>query len=120
MLTGRSPLLMTRDPRVRMSPQRFDNVPPLRSDEVSAPPSVFQLVERMMSLEPQLRYQTPAQLLEAVRAARQDLENPAVGPSGKPSTRSVFVGEKDERLHDTMRENSNEMGYRVFLAADPD
>jgi serine/threonine protein kinase len=119
MLTGRSPLYLTRDPRVRMSPQRFDNVQPMRPDEVEAPPSVFQLVERMMSLDPQTRYQTPAQLLEAVRAARQDLDKPVSGPSSKPTIRSVFVVEKDERLQDAMRDKFKEMGYRVFLAADP-
>jgi serine/threonine protein kinase len=119
MLTGRSPLLMTRDPRVRMSPQRFDNVPPMRPDEVAAPPSVFQLVERMMSLDPQLRYQTPGQVLEAVRATRQDLDNPSAGPSAKPATRSVFIVEKDERLQGALRDNFKELGYRVFLAADP-
>jgi serine/threonine protein kinase len=119
MLTGRSPLLMTRDPRVRMSPQRFDNVPPMRPDEVSAPPSVFQLVERMMSLDPQLRYQTPGQLLEVVRATRQDLENPPAGPSAKPVTRSVFIVEKDGRLQDALRDAFKGLGYRVFLAADP-
>jgi serine/threonine protein kinase len=120
MLTGRSPLFMTRDPRVRMSPQRFDNVATMRPDEVAAPPSVFQLVERMMSLDPQLRYQTPAQLLDAVRAARRDLEAPAAAePAAKPSTRSVFVVERDERLQDAMRDKFKELGYRVFLAADP-
>src|SRR6266852_1334665 len=86
MVTGRSPLLMTRDPRVRMAPQRFENIPPMGRDEVAAPPSVFQLVERMMSLDPQLRYQTPGQVLEAVRATRQDLEHPSAGPSPKPVT----------------------------------
>ncbi|HLJ92661.1 MAG TPA: serine/threonine-protein kinase [Gemmataceae bacterium] len=119
MLTGRSPLLMTRDPRVRMSPQRFDNVPPLRPDEVAAPPSVFQLVERMMSLDPQHRYQTPGHLLEAVRAARQDLDHPTAGQGAKSATRSVFIVEKDERLQDALRDSFKELGYRVFLAADP-
>src|SRR5438445_11269421 len=71
MLTGRSPLAMTKDPRVRMSPHRFDSVTPMRKEEVNAPPSVFQLVERMMSLDPRLRYQTPAQLLEAVKDVRR-------------------------------------------------
>lgn len=119
MLTGRSPLFMTRDPRVRMSPQRFDNVQPMRPDEVDAPPSVFQLVERMMSLDPQTRYQTPAQLLEAVRAARQDLTSPHSGFVPKSTTRSVFIVEKDERLQDAMRDKFKELGYRVFLSADP-
>ena len=41
MLTARSPLLMTRDPRVRMSPQRFDNVPAMRLTlTVAAEPSL--------------------------------------------------------------------------------
>jgi serine/threonine protein kinase len=122
MLTGRSPLLMTRDPRVRMSPQRFDNVPPMRPDEVGASPALFQLVERMMSLDPQSRYQTPAQLLEAIRSARQEVQHPAEAaaePAAKPATRSVFVVEKDERLQDAMRDKFKELGYRVFLAADP-
>jgi serine/threonine protein kinase len=119
MLTGRSPLYMTRDPRVRMSPQRFDNVQPMRSDEVAAPPSVFQLVERMMSLDPQTRYQTPTQLLEAVRAARQDMEHPVTEPTAKATPRSVFVVEKDERLQEVMRDKFKELGYRVLLSADP-
>jgi serine/threonine protein kinase len=119
MLTGRSPLYMTRDPRVRMSPQRFDNVQPMRPDEVAAPPSVFQLVDRMMSLDPQTRYQTPTQLLEAVRAARQDLEHPASAAAAKTTTRTVFVVEKDERLQEVMRQKFKELGYRVLLSADP-
>ncbi|MCI0455958.1 MAG: serine/threonine protein kinase, partial [Gemmataceae bacterium] len=78
MLTGRPPLAMTKDPRARMHKQRFDNVTPLRRDEVTAPASVFHLVEAMMSLNPQHRYQTPSQLLEAIRAARRDVEGKAV------------------------------------------
>jgi serine/threonine protein kinase len=119
MLTGRSPLFMTRDPRVRMSPQRFDNVQPMRADEVEAPPSVFQLVERMMSLDPQTRYQTPTQLLEAVRAARQDLEHPVAETNAKASTRFVFIVEKDERLQEVMRDKIKQLGYRVLLSVDP-
>jgi CheY-like chemotaxis protein len=124
MLTGRSPLVMTRDPRVRMAPQRFENIPPMRREEVNAPPSVFLLVEKMMLLDPKQRYQTPSQLLDAIREARRDVEGGGpVGETGtgstKPSMRSVFVVEKDQRLQDAMRERFKEMGFRVFVAADP-
>ncbi len=127
MLTGRSPLLMTKDPRVRMSPERFDNVPAMSRKEVTAPPAVFNLVERMMSLDPKLRYQTPSQLLDAVRDVRRDVEGGGGGTgeikdSGTPArgaVRSVFVVEKDERLQDTLRNKLKELGYRVFIAADP-
>src|SRR6516164_7656416 len=74
MLTGRPPLLATRDRFARMQRQRFDNAAPMSKEEVNAPPSVFTLVETMMSLDPQRRYQTPSQLLEAIRMARRDVE----------------------------------------------
>jgi CheY-like chemotaxis protein len=124
MLTGRSPLLMTRDPRVRMAAQRFENVPAMRREEVNAPPSLFLLAERMMSLDPKLRYQTPSQLLDAIREARRDVESgPTVGTAAavasRPAARSVFVVERDERLQDAMRERFKEMGFRVFVASDP-
>jgi CheY-like chemotaxis protein len=119
MLTGRSPLAMTKDPRVRMSPQRFDSVPPMGRDEVNGPLSLFQLVERMMSLDPKLRYQTPSQLMEALHEVRRELETGQPGVVAKPTPRSVFVVEKDERLQDAMREGFKEKGFRVYVAADP-
>jgi CheY-like chemotaxis protein len=122
MLTGRPPLVMTKDPRARMRKQRFDEVPAIKRTEVSAPPSVFHLVETMMALNPQHRYQTPSQLMDAVRAARRDIEagKDAARPAAAASTaRTVFVVERDERLQDALRDKLKELGYRVFLAADP-
>jgi serine/threonine protein kinase len=119
MLTGRPPLIMSKDPRVRMDKNRFANLPPMKAEEVDAPACVFGLVERMMSLDPKLRYQTPSQLLEAVRAARRELEEPSPNGPPAPVERTVFVVESDERLQDAMRDKFKKLGYRVLLAADP-
>jgi serine/threonine protein kinase len=119
MLTGRSPLVLTKDPRQRMNKRRFDNVTPLRRQEVNGPPSLFQCVERMMAMDPQLRYQTPAQLLDAVREVRKDIEGGSSEASSKAVVRSVFVVQPNDRLQDAMRESFKEMGYRVFLSSDP-
>jgi serine/threonine protein kinase len=125
MLSGRSPLLMTKDSRQRMNRHRFEAVVRLRRDEVSGPPSVFLLVERMMDLDPSARYQTPSQLLDAVRNCRAELQGqsePAAVQDEKPAkavTRSVFVVEKEERLQDALRGKLKELGFRVFVAADP-
>jgi CheY-like chemotaxis protein/predicted Ser/Thr protein kinase len=119
ILTGRSPLAMMRDRHQRMQKQRFDNVPPMRPDEVSGPPSLFRLVETMMSLNPLHRYQTPSQLLDAVRSVRRDIEGGAANRRDSTAPRWVFVAEKDERLQDAIRERFKEMGYRVLIAADP-
>jgi serine/threonine protein kinase len=118
ILAGRPPLDMTRDKHARMNPQRFDNVKALNRDEVNGPPSLFRLVETMMEINPAHRYQTPAQLLEAVRAVRRELEGQATGkaPTGP---RGVFVVESDARLQDPIRDKLKDLGYRVFLASDP-
>ena len=120
MLSGRPPLLMTKDRRARMQKQRFDSITPLRKEEISAPPQVFRLLETMMAFNPQDRYQTPTQLLEVIRDARRVLSE-----GGKPAAQqapelpTVFVVEKSERLRDVLRERFREFGYRVFLASDP-
>jgi serine/threonine protein kinase len=85
-LTGRSPLVMTRDRHQRMAKRRFEEVQPIRPGEINAPPSVYALVETMMSLDPTRRYQTPSQLLDAVRAARREVgsgKDGAPPPSGR-------------------------------------
>jgi eukaryotic-like serine/threonine-protein kinase len=117
LLTGRSPLPMTRDPKERMKRERFVKVQPLDRGEVNGPPTLFRLVENMMSLSPELRFQTPSQLLEAIREVRRDLESK--GTFKTAANRSLFVVEKDERLQDALRDGFKAQGYRVFLASDP-
>jgi serine/threonine protein kinase len=118
LLAGRPPLDMTRDKHARMNPHRFENVKGLTRDDVQGPPSLFRLVETMMDINPAHRYQTPAQLLEAVRSVRRELEGLASG-KGPSGPRGVFVVESDSRIQDAVREKLKELGYRVFIASDP-
>jgi CheY-like chemotaxis protein len=117
LLTGRSPLPMTRDRKERMRPERFKNVKPMNKAEVNGPPSLFRLVETMMSLKAEQRFQTPSQLLEAIREVRREIEGKAAGQH--VVNRSLFVVEKDDRLQDALRDRFKEMGFRVFIATDP-
>ena len=123
LVTGRSPLQMTKDPRARMRRERFSRVPLIETDEVGGHHAVIRLVRTMMSLNPSERFQTPSQLLEAIREVRREIDGKAGGAGAdgraKSGPRSVFVVEKDERLQDSLREKLKEMGYRVFLAGDP-
>lgn len=119
MLTGRPPLLMTRDRNQRMQRDRFTNVTPMQRDEVNAPPLIFHLVENMMAFNPKDRYQTPAQLVEAIRKARAALGSKDAGEKAQSTERRVFVVEKDERLKEVLRDKLKARGFRVFLAADP-
>ncbi|MHB1425678.1 MAG: serine/threonine protein kinase [Gemmataceae bacterium] len=118
-LTGRSPLVMTRDKYSRMRKGRFEEVLPINPKEIDGPPGVLVLVDTMMALDPRQRFQTPAQLLEAVKALRREIENKAGKSGGRAQSRSVFVAERDEHLQDILRDGLKDQGYRVFLAGDP-
>jgi CheY-like chemotaxis protein len=117
MLAGRPPLDPTRDRHARMHPRRFTDVKPLTREDVDAPAAVLQLVDTMMSLEPQRRYQTPSQLVEAIRSVRREMEGGGAGAA--PTQVGVFVVESDERLQEAIRAKFKEQGYRVFMAIDP-
>jgi CheY-like chemotaxis protein/predicted Ser/Thr protein kinase len=120
MLTGRAPLGEARDARERMQRGRFDKVPPIAPQEVNGPPSVIRLVETMMSLDPAQRYQTPKQLLDAIRKVRAELENAALRlPAAQPGVRTVFVVEAHEKLREAIRDHLKGLGYKVLLSADP-
>jgi serine/threonine protein kinase len=117
VLTGRPPLSVTRDRHARMARRRFEEAAQLKQGEFNAPPSVYQLVETMMALMPTRRYQTPSQLLDAIRGCRREVGEGKAGARTAP--RAIFIAESDERLQDTLRDKLKERGYRVFLAGDP-
>lgn len=135
MLTGRSPLVMTKDRHIRQQKERFLNVPPMTREDVEAPPEVFELVTRMMSLDPQRRYQNPGQLLDAVRGARKAAEAATASSSAsgvlrkgsdsgprpaKPSGRPVVcLVERHPQLQELLRDKLTETGYEVVLEDDP-
>jgi CheY-like chemotaxis protein len=120
-LTGKPPLAPTKDRHMRMSRRRFEECLQLKPGDVKAPPAVFTLCETMLSLDPNRRYQTPSQLVEAIKSARRDVAAWAgVGDDGKPVTRTIFVAEAHEGLREAMREKFKGLGYRVFLAGDPE
>ncbi len=118
LLTGRSPLEYFRSAQTRMSAQRFMKIQPMKPAEVNAPPSVFRLVESMMTLDTSLRIQTPAQLLDQVRECRAEVEG--IGrPDAKKNQATIFLVESDEKLQDLLRAKLKEQGYRILIAADP-
>jgi serine/threonine protein kinase len=118
MLSGRTPIAMPKNKMARMHRDRFTNVQPLGRDEVNGPPSLFRLVETMMSLSPQARFQTPSQLVDAIREVRRDIDGKNTEHHSN-AMRSVFVVETDERLQNALRDKFKELGFRVFMASDP-
>jgi len=123
-LTGRPPLEMTKDRHARMMPRRFLEAQTLKPGEIEAPPSVYTLCETLMAFDPKRRYQTPSQLVDAVKAARREVAGTGTASSRKAggtasAPRSVFIAESNPRLQEGLRNKMKDLGYRVFLASDP-
>jgi eukaryotic-like serine/threonine-protein kinase len=121
LLSGRSPLEYTRSVQSRMAAQRFLKIVPLSPTELEMPASVFRLVENLMAMQPEVRIQTPSQLVERIRECRREIEGPGddAGRAKKQGQATIFVVESDEKLQDVFRTKLKAEGYRVLLAADP-
>jgi eukaryotic-like serine/threonine-protein kinase len=119
MITGRPPLRKPKDRHDRMSSSRFSHVPELTREDVVAPKSLFHLVATMMAFSPKRRYQTPWQLLDAVKAARRDLEGNSPESDQRPNRQTLFVVEGDANLQITLRERLPKLGYRLLMASHP-
>lgn len=121
LLTGRSPLELSRSRTARMQRSRFETVPSIRPEEVKEP-GVVALIETMMSLDPQKRYQTPAQLQEAIQSLRRELGGEANGARSQtaaPAPQTLFIVETSTRLLNALRDGFKKLGYRVLVSADP-
>src|SRR5262249_42583419 len=66
------------------------------------------------------RFQTPAQLLDAIKHARvQVAALEGTAGTAPQMTPTVFLVENDERLQDALRDKLKQLGYKVLIAADP-
>ncbi|MFO0876764.1 MAG: protein kinase [Gemmataceae bacterium] len=124
MLTGRPPMDMVKDRHARMMKRRFEEIQHLKPGEIQAPASVYQLCESMTAYDPKRRYQTPSQLLDAVRAARKDMASgggsgAASGATPRNEVKSLFLVESHHGLQELLRNRFKEHGFRVLLASDP-
>lgn len=119
MLTGRPPLPKDKDKNARMLKQRYDNITPITPQEVQGHQGVLRVVQTMMALNPAERYQTPAQLVEAIREARREIAGKAAADRAAAGPRVLFVVEGNQKLQDAIRDKFKEMGYRVLLSAEP-
>jgi serine/threonine-protein kinase len=135
MLTGKPPLVETRDRLIRMSVSRFHEVEPITKLEPKLPASVTSVVNRAMCFEPNNRYQEPDQMLVDLKRAKlvlekgeeraagldeaplpDELKRP-VDTEGKGYT--VMVIESKMELQDIMRDQLKKRGYRVLITSAP-
>ena len=121
-LTGQPLMPVTKDRQARMQARRYMDVEDTLHKNGPArgvPPSLMRLIGKMVAFDPVERFQTPAQLVEAIQAARADVSSGAAESRVPTGPKTLFVVEQNQKLQDAFREKFKASGYRVLLSIDP-
>lgn len=145
LLTGVPPYPRTNDRQERKQVTRYRNIRPIRQVDPNLPRSCVEIVERLLQFNPDLRYQTPAEVVAELRASlrqlgdapkpaaaglpeaaaalrtdgESDLPDPSTSESRRPST-TVLMVEKRLKHQDMLRQYFTKHQFRVLVLADAD
>lgn len=127
MVAGQPIMPVTKDRQARMMARRYMEVEDtLRKTgpEFGLPVELIKLIAKMVAFEPRERFQTPAQLLDAIQQCRADLTAHGGGTTARTrapvGTKTLFVVETNEKFQDAFREKFKTHGYRVLISIDPE
>jgi len=125
MVTGEPLMPVTKDKQVRMAARRYQQV----EDTLAAggpahgmPAELQKVIAKMVAYDPVRRYQTPAELVNAIQECRAKLgigSVLAVRSRTVEGPHTLFVVEGNAKLQDAFREKFKAHGYRVLLSIDP-
>jgi CheY-like chemotaxis protein len=109
------------------------NIPPVRQIDPTLPRAVASIVDRLMQLNPHLRYQSPTEAIRDLRQALVELGQPggaanrgepALGDSAAAQTtpgiplRTVMCLDDRPKHQDLLRDYFGKHGYRVLVLSD--
>ncbi|MBI1345310.1 protein kinase [bacterium] len=126
LLTGKPPYPPTKNLDERRQFGRYRDVPELKSVDPSLPTVITDIVDRLMCIDPNDRYQTPTQLIPDLRRALNgggptpdDAESPGSAKAAAPVPTTVICIENRKKQQDALREYFSKYGYRVLVLTDP-
>jgi serine/threonine-protein kinase len=132
ILTGVAPIVETRDRIQRLSKTRFTEVVPILKLDRDIPRPVAAVVTRAMELNPDDRYQSPAEMIVDLQDVMRKLDEPYTPPPAveeapppkavaeTPPQRTLMFVESNVQLQDVIRDRLKSKGYRVLVTRDPE
>jgi serine/threonine protein kinase len=122
LVTGQPPYPRTRSRNERRDITRYRNITPVAEVNPDLPPGVVAAINRLMQIDPALRYQAPAQVIGDLRPmvgfrASESAGNavPAALHSDFPT---VLCVERRQQQQDWLREYLSRHEFRVLLLSD--
>ncbi|NOX56281.1 MAG: protein kinase [Planctomycetes bacterium] len=124
LLAGEPPFPPTKDYDERALLSRYSNVRPIRQLVPELSPRLAEVVDRLMHLNPNERYQTPAEVIPDLTRVLRELspeQSQIAGGGGQDAAgerATVLVIENRPKLQDAMRKLLSDAGFRVLILGD--
>ncbi|HUE13200.1 MAG TPA: protein kinase, partial [Planctomycetaceae bacterium] len=126
LLTGVPPYPRTHSREERKQFSRYSSIRPIRSVDPNVPKGVVEMVERLMKIHPDQRYQSAGAVHADAVALLADLEGngksatvaPEESRNGRPSLPTVLCIEHRLKQQDIIRDYLSKRGFRVLLFND--
>lgn len=117
LLTGTAPYPATKDRSERKQLSRYTNVRPIRSVAPRVPVVLGELIDHLMRVNPNERFQSPTEVVHATRKAFKELgATPRGENNGGPKT--ILCIETRPKHQDLLREYLTKLGLRVLMLTD--
>ena len=137
LLTGVSPYPATKSREDRKQPSRYRNIRPIRQVNPGVPPAVMAIVDQLMQINPNERYQNPQEVIQDLKTVVGARPGDSITGEGEPPVAApesadamptangvtsamptVLCVENREKQQDSLREYFTKHGYRVLLLRD--
>ena len=117
LLTGSPPYPATKDRSERKQLSRYTNVRTVRSIAPQVPVSLAEIVDHLMRVNPNERFQSPTEVVHATRKAFKELGGtPRDDNNTGPKT--VLCIETRTKHQDLLRDYLTKLGFRVLMMTD--
>lgn len=117
LLAGTGPYPATKDRSERKQLSRYTNVRPIRGVAPDVPAALAEVVDQLMRVNPNERYQSPTEVVHATRKAFKELGGTPRGDnSGGPKT--VMCIETRPKHQDLLRDYFAKLNFRVLMMTD--
>lgn len=124
LLTGEPPYPRTKNRAERKLFSRYRDIRPVSSIDATLPPVVTAVVDRLLAVNPQQRYQSPTAVIADLEAALTTLGHAVANAAGKsgvaPDDKVILLVENRPKRQDMLRDYFTRHGYRVLLLGDAD
>jgi serine/threonine protein kinase len=122
MLTGRAPLVETKDRSQRLSKSRFENIIPVADLAPHTPSRIIAVINKAMELNVNRRYQTPAELLADLRLIAKRLNSNGDDNSAleEGADKAIMIVDSNPEMQNLFRDSLKKVGYRVLVLSDAD